>query len=208
MQRVIISALIAVSGLITGCCAVPTNNYPSATLTNGTVIGSSDEGVDSFRGVPYAMPPTSSLRLQAPRSVTTTYGTLMATATPNVCWQFYGNYNQSILPPDTKRVVSKLYPVSPVFTNQNEDCLTVTVQRPSSTATDAKLPVIVWFYGGGFQRGSVNGEDGAEWIRYGINVSHPFVFVNLNYRLGAFGMLGGKELAAEGNTNLALRDQR
>lgn len=35
----------------------------------------------------------------------------------------------------------------------SEDCLTLNVFRPSSTASNAKLPVMVWMFGGGFNQG-------------------------------------------------------
>lgn len=35
----------------------------------------------------------------------------------------------------------------------SEDCLTLNVFRPSSTASNAKLPVMVWIFGGGFNQG-------------------------------------------------------
>ncbi|THH30642.1 hypothetical protein EUX98_g3561 [Antrodiella citrinella] len=36
-----------------------------------------------------------------------------------------------------------------------EDCLSLNVWRPSNTTNNAKLPVLVWFYGGGFMDGRV-----------------------------------------------------
>lgn len=39
-------------------------------------------------------------------------------------------------------------------------------------------------------------------------MSKPVVLVSMNYRLGAFGFLHGKELSEDGRANLGLRDQR
>lgn len=36
----------------------------------------------------------------------------------------------------------------------------------------------------------------------------PIVYVQVNSRVAGFGFMPGKELAAEGSTNLGLRDQR
>lgn len=37
---------------------------------------------------------------------------------------------------------------------QSEDCLTLSVLVPEGTKPDAKLPVLVWIYGGAFTQGS------------------------------------------------------
>lgn len=39
-------------------------------------------------------------------------------------------------------------------------------------------------------------------------LGHGVIFVAVNYRLSGFGWLAGKELQAEGSTNLGLKDQR
>ena len=42
----------------------------------------------------------------------------------------------------------------------------------------------------------------------GQKTGQPIILVMFNYRLNVFGMLAGDQLAAEGNVNLALQDQR
>ncbi|KAK6442805.1 hypothetical protein LTR95_000964 [Oleoguttula sp. CCFEE 5521] len=66
-------------------------------------------------------------------------------------------------------------------------------------------PVMVWFYGGGFQFGSssmplYNGSKLAE---------HGVIVVSVNYRLGVFGFLGLEELDQQGTPsgNYGLQDQ-
>ena len=88
----------------------------------------------------------------------------------------------------------------------SEDCLYLNVWTPAKSEA-AKLPVMVWIYGGGFQAGgsSEPRQDGAILARKGV------VAVSMNYRLGLFGFFAHPELAAEtpnGTTgNYGLMDQ-
>jgi carboxylesterase type B len=87
--------------------------------------------------------------------------------------------------------------------------LSINVVRPTIN-TNAKLPVVVWIYGGGFSSGS------SAWPTYNLSwivdssqkAGKPILGVSFNYRLGVLGFLAGSELAAEGNVNLGLLDQR
>jgi carboxylesterase type B len=89
-----------------------------------------------------------------------------------------------------------------------EDCLSINVVRPSNAT--GKLPVAFWIYGGGFSQGS------SAWPSYNLSwlvnssqaLGKPIIGVSFNYRLGVLGFLAGSELAAEGNINLGLLDQR
>lgn len=99
---------------------------------------------------------------------------------------------------------------SPLFTKVTgqEDCLTVSIQRPANTPPDAKLPVLFWIYGGGYAMGSTSGYDASSMLAEGVANQQPFIYVAVNYRLNAFGFLPGAELLREGSTNLGLLDQR
>ena len=87
----------------------------------------------------------------------------------------------------------------------NEDCLYLNVWAPA--AGGAKLPVLVYFYGGGLQTGdgSEPRYDGAAMARQGI------VALTVNYRVGAFGFLAHPALTAESphkaSGNYGLMDQ-
>jgi carboxylesterase type B len=50
--------------------------------------------------------------------------------------------------------------------------------------------------------------DGTEVIAKSVALGQPIIFVAVNHRVGGFGFLAGKELQADGSTNLGLRDQR
>ena len=55
----------------------------------------------------------------------------------------------------------------------SEDCLTLNVFRPSGVSTSAALPVMVWVYGGGFERGSASMFDANQIISQSVTrVSH------------------------------------
>ncbi|GEO04683.1 carboxylic ester hydrolase [Adhaeribacter aerolatus] len=74
----------------------------------------------------------------------------------------------------------------------NEDCLYLNVWTPAKTSQE-KLPVLVYFYGGGFVAGdgSEARYDGESMAKRGI------VAVTVNYRLGVFGFLAHPELTKE-----------
>ncbi len=88
----------------------------------------------------------------------------------------------------------------------SEDCLYLNVWTPDPFA-GARLPVLVYFYGGGFLAGdgSEPRYDGAQMARRGI------VAVAVNYRLNIFGFLAHSELSAEspyqGSGNYGFLDQ-
>jgi carboxylesterase type B len=91
--------------------------------------------------------------------------------------------------------------------DHSEDCLFINVFTPSKSTSASKLPVYVFIQGGGF---SVNGNanyNGADLIDAADN---NMVVVNFNYRVGPYGFLAGKELAANGSLSLnnGLKDQR
>ena len=92
-----------------------------------------------------------------------------------------------------------------VFRDQlSEDCLYLNVWAPAGAA---KLPVMVWIYGGGFQAGSASEprQDGSTLATKGV------VVVSMNYRLGVFGFLAHPDLTKEASShasgNYGLLDQ-
>jgi para-nitrobenzyl esterase len=87
-----------------------------------------------------------------------------------------------------------------------EDCLYLNVWTPVGSATE-NLPVLVYFYGGGFVAG-----DGSEPRYDGESMAQKgIVAVTVNYRLGAFGFLAHPELTRESphgaSGNYGLLDQ-
>ncbi|KAJ5412022.1 uncharacterized protein N7487_006381 [Penicillium crustosum] len=92
----------------------------------------------------------------------------------------------------------------------NEDCFNLNIIRPNADKNDELLPVMIWIFGGGWAQGAT--ADPRYNMSYIVEQSalngKPVLGVSINYRLAAFGFLDSEEVRAEGNTNLALRDQR
>ena len=82
------------------------------------------------------------------------------------------------------------------------------MQRPAGTAASAKLPVVVWIFGGAFAIGSATQYDGTRIVKQAEDLGQPVIYVAINYRLGGFGFLPGREVSKDGSSNLGLRDQR
>ncbi|MDZ4320326.1 MAG: carboxylesterase family protein, partial [Phenylobacterium sp.] len=60
----ILTSLLFATVLIMSPDAAP---EPRAAVAQGVLVGRSETGIDSFRGVPFAAPPVGSLRWRAPR---------------------------------------------------------------------------------------------------------------------------------------------
>lgn len=90
------------------------------------------------------------------------------------------------------------------------DCLTVDIVRPSGTSALDKLPIFVWIYGGGFDAGgSADPRYNTSYIvNASVAIHKPIIAVSINYRVGGWGFLGSKEVAAAGVANIGLYDQR
>jgi para-nitrobenzyl esterase len=158
-----------------------------ADVTGGLVEGEVADGLSQFKGIPFAAPPTGDLRWKAPQPVVPWLGVRRATTFGPACMQ-------------GETLARQMGTTAPI----SEDCLYLDVWTPAAAA-DARLPVIVWIYGGGFNAGatSVPLYDGANFARQGV------VFVSLSYRLGPFGFLATPELSAEsgaGSGNYGLLD--
>ena len=149
----------------------------TVTTSKGKLSGTYDETTEiySFKGIPFAEPPVGDLRWKAPQPVKAWTGTRDAT-------QFAPRAMQL-----------------PVFGDMNfrsngmsEDCLYLNVWTPDPSSA-AGLPVLVYFYGGGFIAGdgSEPRYDGEQMARRGI------VTLTVNYRLNIFGFFAHPELSAE-----------
>ena len=169
------------------------------TIKNGKVRGlpGNDPRITVYKGIPFAAPPTGDLRWKAPQPCEDWEGTLEA-------FQF-GPISVQDQPAVGTDVYCKEWHVDPDIP-MSEDCLYLNVWTPAKSA-DEKLPVLLWYFGGGFQWGytaemEFNGE---RLARRGI------VVVSVNYRLAALGFLAHPELTAESPdapANFGLLDQK
>lgn len=170
------------------CLASHVSASPSIRIAQGALTGTSRDGVVAFRAIPYAAAPVGELRWKAPAAAQAWRGARNASAFGPVC------------------------PQPPVdwaghdLDRQSEDCLTLNVWTPK-LSTSARLPVMVWFHGGGYTNGagSQGTYEGTKLARRGV------VIVTVNYRLGALGFLAHPALTAESplhtSGNYGLLDQ-
>ncbi|KAH6883068.1 lipase 3 precursor [Alternaria rosae] len=184
--------------------ANPTVVAPSP---QATVAGINVLGVESFKGIPYAQPPIDQLRLKPPQPITSSLGKVDGTGIPKACPQFFFSIDERNIPTNVLGTILNL-PLLQTITNAGEDCLTINVQRPAGTKAGDKLPVLFWIFGGGFELGSTAMYDGTSLVAESVAQGKPIVFVAVNYRVGGFGFMPGKEVLADGSANLGLLDQR
>ncbi|WP_184493106.1 carboxylesterase/lipase family protein [Algoriphagus iocasae] len=160
-------------------------------IKNGIIEGSFDtkSGIQKFFGIPFAKPPVGELRWKAPQPLENWNGVLKTMS--------FG-----------PRAIQ-----APVFGDMDfksdglsEDCLYLNVWTPADRYTK-DLPVLVYFYGGGFVAG-----DGSEPRYNGEAMSQKgIVVVTVNYRLNIFGFYAHPGLSAEApykaSGNYGLLDQ-
>lgn len=169
---------IAIPFFLTAQQSVNPNAFPvQVTTTNGIIEGEFDvtKNIQSFKGIPFAQPPVGDLRWKAPQPVTNWTGVKQTK-------KFGPRAVQPYLYGDMGFRSDGI----------SEDCLYLNVWSPAKSA-DEKLPVLVYFYGGGFAAGdgSENRYDGENMAKKGI------VTLTVNYRLGIFGFFSHPELTKE-----------
>ena len=140
--------------------------------------------------MPYAQPPVGDLRFRVPRHLNSSWeGVREATSYSAACIGYGGDEVH--------------------YRELSEDCLYLNVIRPARRGSE-KLPVAFWMHGGGFFQGSTMDKryNLSFVVQQSVEIGQPIIAVSINYRISAWGFLLGKEVAASGETNLGLRDQR
>jgi len=147
-----------------------------ARTANGVVEGTLEKsGIRAFKGLPFAAPPVGDLRWQEPQPVKDWQGVRQAK-------QFGPRAMQLAVFGD----------MGFRSDGMSEDCLYLNVWTPAKSEKE-KLPVLVYFYGGGFIAG-----DGSEARYDGESMAQKgIVAVTVNYRLGVFGFLAHPELTQQ-----------
>ena len=145
------------------------------TTSVGKVQGSSSEVqqtvVRIFKGIPYGAPPVGDLRWKAPQ--------------PPTPWEGVRNTTQwaSRCPQRTSLLGTG---------GMSEDCLHLNISTPAKSTAD-RLPVMVFFHGGGLTIGSAN----LDTYNHDGLPRHGIVLVTVNSRLGPIGYMAHPALTRE-----------
>ncbi|KAI0345568.1 carotenoid ester lipase precursor [Trametopsis cervina] len=187
--------------------APSSRSSPTVTLDAGTFVGSISGRSNKYLGIPFAKAPTGDLRFRLPVANDPYVGTHQATSFGLSCPQQAFNFDlqNAVVSDVANDVINTFYSL---VTPSGEDCLNLNVWTPSNVPKGTKLPVAVWIFGGGFEIGSPEIYDGGVIVDRSIDMGTPVVYVSINYRVSAYGFLGGKEVKAAGVGNLGLQDQR
>ncbi|KDR85794.1 hypothetical protein GALMADRAFT_387164 [Galerina marginata CBS 339.88] len=180
---------------------------PTVKLDSATVTGVTDGLVSKFLGIPFAIPPG---RFRAAQASPPYHDNLDARKYGPLCPQ------QKIAIPETGlQDITTIISTKPELRDapgiESEDCLTINIIKPAITGhLFQNLPVVVWIHGGAYQVGDTASYDdmGSGLVKRSILLGKPIIYVSMNYRLSAYGFLGGSQVFQEGNGNLGLRDQR
>jgi para-nitrobenzyl esterase len=175
------SLVVALATLACAFAGLTQEHGLQVQIDTGTILGQMQGPTRTFLGVPYAAPPVGELRWKPPAPAVSWSGVRSAAAFGSHCLQ------------------------GPVYDDMvfhdaggSEDCLTLNVWTPAKDAA-AKLPVMVWIYGGGYVAGTTSeGRQDGQFLAL-----HNVVVVSMNYRLGIFGFFTLPELAAESGRNAA-----
>ena len=161
----------------------------AARCTNGTFVGTREDGVLIFRGIPFACPPTGELRWKKPRPA------------PDGEGVFEAKYNgKTPIQTEWRTERASYYP-------QGEDCLYLNVWTGAEKA-EGKT-VMVFIHGGSYGWGGTADPlyDGANFAK-----AHPeIVLITVAYRVGMMGFADFRSVPGGGEypdaPNLGLWDQ-
>ena len=134
---------------------------------NGTFVGTEENGVASWLGIPYAKPPVGERRFKAPEYVDACDRVFEA--------RYYG-----------KGAYGSLGYDDCIQQQMSEDCLYLNIWVNTDDKTEKK-PVMVWIHGGAYVVGS-----GSEISYSGANLvqkQSDIIMVNINYRLNMYGFM-------------------
>jgi para-nitrobenzyl esterase len=179
-----VTMFLAVCTALSVCAPAAQPAPPHAHISFGDVTGTTTNGVDAFKGIPYAAPPIGDLRWRPPQPPQPWSASRSA--------KDYGHSCPQRSPPE------RVLPSSQGATT-SEDCLTLNVWTPTHRPPQP-MPVMVWIHGGGNNSGTSAQTyyDGTAFARDGV------VLVSFNYRLGALGFFTHPAIKG---ANFGLQDQ-
>ncbi|KAG6918167.1 hypothetical protein DXG01_016152 [Tephrocybe rancida] len=161
-------------------------------VSRASVIGNynATSGVEEFLGLKYG----TAARFRRATAVSySTYQKINATVHGPACPQIKGT--------NSLAVDYGIY-------GTDEDCTLLDIQRPHSISSKKLLPVMVWLHGGALTQGASWYYPGDGMVQESTRIGQPVITIILQYRLAAWGFLGGNEASANGAQNLGLYDQK
>ena len=149
------------------CSGIAFASTAKVTIDSGALLGTSKDGVNTFRGVPFAKPPIGNLRWQPPQMPDRWTGERDASKSELPCVQ-------------PTNADGKTPNGGGVWGKTSEDCLYLNVTAPANAKA---APVMVWLHGGASYLGGghLGGYNGEAFAKQGV------VIVTINYRLGPLG---------------------
>ena len=178
-QSRFITACALSLGLAATASAAPVERpLPPVKTAAGSIAGFAlPSGVKAWWGVPFAQAPVGALRWQPPKAL---------------AWK--GVWNADRKGPECMQVL-RPHDINHYFGEEpsSEDCLYLNIWAPASAKSGAKLPVVVFLYGGG---GTIGSSGMANYGGESI-AQRGALFVNFNYRVGVLGFLAHPELSKE-----------
>jgi len=175
MYKLYLVFLLMLLAISSSTFAQLNNNAPKVKIANGVIEGINNSGVKIFKGVPFAAPPVGENRWKEPQPVKDWEGVREAI-------KFGPRPMQLTLFGDMNFGSEKM----------SEDCLYLNIWTPAVTGNE-KLPVLVYFYGGGLVAGG-----GCEPRYAGETLARKgIIAITVNYRLGIFGFFSHPELSNE-----------
>ena len=170
----LVCCLVLIGMLFLAGCTQKTPDAGVVKTDAGYVSGIQQDGLRVYHGIPFAAPPTGDLRWRPPAPVQPWDGVKETKQYSATCPQ----------------------PGASAPLNMSEDCLYLNVWTPAKSA-DEKLPVMIFFFGGGFSSVAINMPtyNGTTLAQRGVIVVTP------NYRLGALGFLAHPQLDNESPHN-------
>ncbi|TVY91626.1 Secreted lipase [Lachnellula willkommii] len=162
-----------------------------------TVKGTLANNVESFLNIRVGASTAGSNRFAPPKAYTYPPGSVIDATQPGAACP------QQMVPLES-------FPIFDNVTNISEDCLTLRVDRPANTSSTAKLPVMVYIYGGGDSIGQIydSAYNPTILVSGAASNGFPIIYVAMNYRVGIFGFASSPALSAADSLNVALLDQR
>ncbi|MFW9822682.1 MAG: carboxylesterase/lipase family protein [Candidatus Thorarchaeota archaeon] len=148
-------------------------------ISSGKINGyATSNNTYTWLGIPYAEPPIGELRWKPPHKVIAWEGVRDCTQWGDQCGQ------------------GELGPAS--FGNLSEDCLNLNVVAPKNMV-NKKIPVMVWFHGGGFHAMSANNFT----YNYTALPAKGVIIVSVNHRIGPIGYMAHPALSAESENGVS-----